>query len=515
MPEEVGNGYLKTIVKGAGIVFIGLFVSKILSYLFRIFIARYFGLGDYGLFSLGLAVLSFFATFAILGLQTGVIRYTAHYRAKGDKKRVKGVITSSIKLVLPASVIMSFLMLISSPYLAINVFKEPELVNVLLILSLSIPFSALFAVLVSVFTGFKQIKYKVCSESFFINLAKLVFIIAFGAWGFGVVGIAWAWTIATILALMLSAYFLKKVYPIFRTKVVSIPMKKELLSYSLPLLFTASMSFFVLWTDTLMLGYFKNVSDVGIYNAAMPTAQLLIMFPNALAALFLPIITELHAKNKIVELKKVYKTVTRWTFYINFPMFLLLVFFSRQVLNLLFGPEYITGYIPLIILSMGLMFRKSVQSVRILEMLKKTRNILYIVILTTVLNVSLNYLLIPLYGMRGAAIATMVTYVAAFFLYFFFSYRFSKMTPLSLNMMKAVVAGITSIAIVHSAARLLFASFSIYILAGLFLAFLFLYGFILLLLRSFNKEDIEIMKTIERKSGLKIEFLRNVLKRFM
>jgi len=61
----------------------------------------------------------------------------------------------------------------------------------------------------------------------------------------------------------------------------------------------------------------------------------------------------------------------------------------------------------------------------------------------------------------------------------------------------------------------LFASFSIYILAGLFLAFLFLYGFILLLLRSFNKEDIEIMKTIERKSGLKIEFLRNVLKRFM
>ncbi len=515
MPEEAGNEALKTIAKGAGIAFIGIIASKFFTYLFRIFVARYFGPGDYGLFSIGIAVLSFFMVFALLGLQTGVIRYIAHYRAKGDDNRVRGVITSSIKMVLPTSVVMCILMMILSPYLAVNVFSKPGLAGILLVLSISIPFSVMITILASVFVGFKQNKYQVFSEQISVNLAKLVLVILFGILAFGIVGIAWSWTIAMVLAFFLSLYFLRKVYPDLRAKVASIPMKRELFSYSLPLLLVASMGFLIMWTDTLMLGIFRTASDVGIYNAAMPTGLLLFIFPNAIAALFLPIITELYARKKMKELKRIYKTVTRWAFYINFPMFLLMVFFSGQILNLIFGPEYVAGYGVLIIISTGFMFRKSVMAVQMLQMLKKTRYIFLISASSAILNIILNLLLIPTYGIIGAATASMITYIISISMLLTFFYRFGRINPFSKSMLKSVFAGLLAIAVIYLVGHALFTVFTIYVLAGLFIAFILLYGLILLLIKGLGREDIEIMNVIEKKSGLKLNFLKRIFKKFV
>ena len=123
-----------------------------------------------------------------------------------------------------------------------------------------------------------------------------------------------------------------------------------MLSFSLPLVLSGFMGTIIMWTDTTMLGFFKNAVVVGIYNAAIPTAQILMVFPSALSALFLPVITELYSKGEEKELRTVYKVIAKWMFYLNFPVFLLLVIFSRQVLNITFGKEYITGYIALILL---------------------------------------------------------------------------------------------------------------------------------------------------------------------
>jgi hypothetical protein len=95
--------------------------------------------------------------------------------------------------------------------------------------------------------------------------------------GLGVVGAAWGWVLAIIVMPFLAFYFLeKKVFPIFKTKVKAISVDKELFTYSFPLLFAgiAGLVMGWTWTDTLMLGYFTSSTNVGIYNAALPTAQL-------------------------------------------------------------------------------------------------------------------------------------------------------------------------------------------------------------------------------------------------
>lgn len=517
MSEEIELQSLKTIVKGAGIVFIGLIISKFLTYSYRVFIARYFGPSDYGLFSVGLAVIGFLGIFALLGLPTGIVRYVAYYKAKSDEQRIKGVITTSLKIVFPVSVLFSLLLFISSPYLAINIFHNSELIDVLRILSLSIPFSSLFYIFVSTFVGFQEIKYQVYSECIFSNSARLIFIILSGLLGLGIFGIAWAWTLATISTFLLSFYFLeKRVFSILRTKVTSIPLKKELLFYSLPLLLAGFMSFIVRYTDTLMLGYFKTPVDVGIYNAALPTAQLLLMTPTALTSLFFPVITSLHVKGRGEELERVYKTVTRWIFYINFPLFLLLIFFSKQVLNIMFGPVYTAGYLVLMLLSVGYILSTFGHApYHALNMLKKTKVIMYVTMICASLNVILNFLLIPLYGIEGAAFATATTYVSQSLLLVTFSLHIMRITPFSFSILKSFLAGILSIIFIYLLARLLFVSFPIYVLIIFCVLFLLLYGFLLLLFRGFRKEDIEILKAIERKSGIRVEFLREILKKFI
>ena len=72
---------LKTIAKGASLIFVGMFISKLLTYFYRMIVAR-IGTEEYGLLSLALAVFGILTTISMLGLGTGVIRYFAFYQAK-------------------------------------------------------------------------------------------------------------------------------------------------------------------------------------------------------------------------------------------------------------------------------------------------------------------------------------------------------------------------------------------------------------------------------------------------
>jgi O-antigen/teichoic acid export membrane protein len=515
---------LKTIVKGAGIVFAGMFISKIIAYVYRLFIARYFGPSDYGLFSLGIAVISIFTGLAVLGLPPAVTRYVAHYEAKRDKRRVKGVIMIAMKIVLISSTLLFAGLFVISDFLANAVFHDAALAVVFMVLSLTIPFSSLFAVVHSMFVGFKRIEYRVYTENICQNLSRLAFIIIFGVLGYGVLGLAWAWALAAMLTFMFSLHLFRKAYPYMREKVSAITENRELLSFSLPLIPTMFIGFIALWTDTLMLGYFRTSAEVGIYNAAIPTAQLLFVIPETMLALFLPIMTGLLALKKKTELERVYKTVIRWIFYANLPIFLLMVLFSRQVLNILFGPEYVSGYVALIILSVGIMLHKSLPSRRILQILEETKSLMYVIVIGAALNVALNWMLIPLDadvgifvvgGVIGAALATMTTYVFYFLVMLWLSYRSTGINPFSRRIVKAVVAGALATGVVFVLARAFFSEFTIFILAGLFVVFVTLYGIALLVLGGVSSNDIEIIKAIEKKTGVRIAFVRNMLKRFV
>ena len=107
MPDEESflDVSLRKIAKGAGIVL------RAFGYGSRLIIAR-LGASDYGLVALGFAVMSIAATLSMVGMQSGIVRYVSFYKGKEDKGRIKGTIISALKITLPLSFILAFILVL-------------------------------------------------------------------------------------------------------------------------------------------------------------------------------------------------------------------------------------------------------------------------------------------------------------------------------------------------------------------------------------------------------------------
>jgi O-antigen/teichoic acid export membrane protein len=239
---------------------------------------------------------------------------------------------------------------------------------------------------------------------------------------------------------------------------------------------------------------------VGVYSAAHPTAALMFVLPTALISLFLPIITGLYSQKKHEKIKKIYKTVSRWIFFVNFPIFLLMVAFSRQITGIIFGQEYVAGATALAILVFGyLVYSVAYPSNALLQMAKKTRFLFFSTLIFASSNLLLNYLLIPKYGVNGAAIAASVSYLIGSLINISFSSKLMQTSPLDKTFFKSSLAGVVAILLTYNATKLLFKPASIYTLAIMFALFLLLYLGLLFLFRSFEKDDQIMFRVILSK----------------
>lgn len=442
-------GDLRTIGKGALYTFVGMALSKLMTYFWRMIIARV-GPEEYGIVSLALAVTGIMYTLSILGLETGISRYIAFYQGKNDYPRMKGVIISSFKLTIPVCLLIIGTVFIFSDFISSVFFRAPDLSPLLKIMGIAVLPYLLYNIFIAALTGLKKIEYLVFLRQVVESATKLIATVILLSLGFGIIGVAAAYLITYVLVVVLSFYFLEKTFHFIRTKVAGVSMRRELLSYSIPLLVGGIISQVLSWTDILMLGYFKNAADIGIYNTAMPTAGLMLFFPAVIGALFLPTITTSYAKGLLHDIKRVYSKVAKLIVAANIPVLLIMVFFSEDLLAFLFGREYFQGGWALRFLAIGYFFYAAVTtSNSVLDMLKKTKILMFAGILSTSLNAVLNYLLIPVYGINGAAIASASSLIAGSVFSVFFSYRYMRMHPFSKSLIYLLVAGLISISIMY------------------------------------------------------------------
>lgn len=516
---------LKKIAKGAGIFSIGLLISKVLAYAYRVIIAR-IGVEQYGLFSIALAIFGICVTISLLGLSDGIVRFVSFYKGKADQRRIKGVITSALKITLPLSLACAMFLFFASDWIAATFFHNNSLSILFKIFAIGVPLDVLRSIFFSSMKAFQRIEYEVYAKSIAENITKVVLTLIVVFLGFGIVGAAVAYLSSVFISFILSFYFLeKKVFSIIATKIVSIRSDKALLSYSLPLLFTGFVFLIIQWTDTLMLGNLRTVSEVGLYNVALPTAYLLYLFPLALRTLFFPVLSELYAQNKKDVFKSVYQRVVKWVIIIDSIIFIILVSFSYQIIRILFGEDYVqnrilffggeisSSILALIILSSCILLAEILTYPRdVLLVLKKTKLIFLNVSIGALLNIVLNIVLIPKYGIIGAAIATGFAFITIFTLMWLEAYLITKINPFKRSYLKiGLSAGFILFSILTL--RLYLINNILYlIITGLILSIA--YFILLLLTRSFDKEDVMILNYVQQKLGLKFN-LERLLKKFI
>ena len=518
MPNEESylNESLRKIAKGAGIAFTGTFIGTALGYFSRIIIARFLGASDYGLISLGFAVLNIAAALSLVGFNKGIQRYVSFYKGKEDKGRVKGTVLGALKICLPLSLIFTSLIFFYADWISIHIFHSPELTPVLRIFTIGVPFWVLATIFNSGSVGFQKIKYQVYSTFIFKDTFKLIAIVTFIVLGYGAIGASVGWVLAIIGMSVLAFYFLeKKVFPILKTKVKAVSVDKELFLFSFPLIFAGIAGLIAGWTDTLMLGYFRTPSEVGIYNAAMPTAKLLSIVLGAFVIIFMPVSTELYARNREGDLRNVYSSVTKWIFAIVLPGFLLLSLFSTPIIKIMFGLEYEEGEMALSILAFGYFVSALIGlASSVLTTYGRTKIVMGCTFVGAGSNVLFNFFLIPIYGINGAAIGTGSSVVLMSSSYLFFVYRITGMQPFRLSYVKPLSASLIAVSVVYAITKYVI-GVSLFSLAMMLFVFLVLYFFLLLLFKSFEEEDLMIMRAIDQRLGTKSDWIREILKRFL
>ena len=489
---------LKKIVKGSSIVFIGIFISKFLAYVYRLLIARV-GPEQYGLFSIALGLTGILVTISVLGLNLGLMRYIPFFKGKEDNEKILLTIRESLKLTAAISLFFSILVFFLSEKISIGLFNNHELIQILKIMSLSIFFGTLTFMLYDLMIAFQKAKYHVLIKNFFENAIKIVltFILIYII-GIGALGAAYGYLFSLIISLFVAIYMVNKyVFRFITIKKIygGIKIRKELVSYSMPLMFSDLSISIIVWTDTLILGHFRSATEVGIYNAALPTAHLMYLIPYALMMLFLPVLTETYSKGEKEVLNSIYLRVTKWIFFTNLMLVSFFVLFSRIIMKNLFGQEYISGNIVLIILSLGLFLGYLIEPTeRMFMIFKKTKTIFLITISVLVSSLSLNFMLIPIYGMIGAAIAAAITQILIFLLYAVSGYIITKINPFKFKYFLNALILLSVLGFIKY-----FFSGNLLIMLLMFMGYILLSILLLAITNIIEKEDILFIKLILKK----------------
>lgn len=184
------------------------------------------------------------------------------------------------------------------------------------------------------------------------------------------------------------------------------------LSSVMPLSLIAGMQVINSQADIVLLGIFAPSEEVGYYRIAVKGATLVAFTLSAVNMVVAPYIARLHAEGRTEKLQEMLTLTARVIILTALPVAAGLAAAGEPILGFVFGDEYRAGYSPLVILTLAQLVNAAAGSVGVLlNMTGHERDSAFGASVAAVLNVALNLALIPRYGMEGAAVATIATYI--------------------------------------------------------------------------------------------------------
>ncbi|MBT4165939.1 flippase [archaeon] len=502
------NNSLKLIAKSSFILFLFIIFSKIITLLYRIVIS---GISPevYGLFSLAVMVSGWIIAFASLGLLGGVIRYAAYYRGKKEINKINYLIKISLTASLISSILGGILLFILAEFISIQIFNKPDLIIYLKGFSLVIPLTILSGIFLSIIQAFEKVKTYSFLRNVLDNSIKLLVLIILITIGLKTKAVIISYISGMLIVSIIAFYICKhKIPALFQKhkldKKTKNKIKKELLSYSWPLIFTGLVAFIFSWLDLFAIGYFiEDVAQAGIYSAAVPLAALMAIAPSLFIQLFFPLITKEFAKRDNKVIREMSKQIGKWILIINLPFLILILLFPGAIINLFFKPEYLAASQSLRFLAIGMFFYSIfIVSENLLSMAGKSKIVLSNIIIASILNLILNFLLVPKYGINGAAFATMMTYILWSFLSLAQAHNKTKIIPVKTKMLIIlIISTIPTIILFYTKKIIPPNSITLALQTSLFLL---IYILLIFTTKSLDKNDLMVLTAIKNKVKEKI-----------
>ncbi|MCF6297790.1 MAG: flippase [Flavobacteriaceae bacterium] len=398
------SNHFKQVLLGGALTFVFKIIGLILAYLVLIIITKKFGSEAFGRYSIVITVAQIIVIIFTFGFPSVLIKLL-NDKNHFDEKLKSDFLIKIIRVTFISSLFVSISLYFISDIISINVFNDNLLSQYFKLLSLFIVPLMLHEVLLNYFRGLNDFKkYNI----FLFVLPPLFFIIIFyllnlnqyheittiKSYGFG---ISLVFVIEFILYKQLKFSNLKKCDA------------KKIFKLSFPMMISGAILFLLNWTDVFMLGAMVTSKEVGIYNLAFKIASVGLLIIIVINVVIGSKISELYNKNDLAALKNTINKSTQLITVLTVPLIFLIIYFSEEILGF-FGDDFIEGKITLILLSLGVLINAISGNVdQVLNMTNNQSVMKNITIFTLFVNVILNLILIPIYGMNGAAFASLIS----------------------------------------------------------------------------------------------------------
>ncbi len=386
------------IVKNTAVIFAARIIVSFLSFAAIFYIARKFGVEDYGKYALALSFVALFTPLGDLGMDMFLTREVAK-----DKKNLKNILGNvlAMKMVLAG-------MVFGLVFLAVNLMGYPELTKSLVyVASVSVILTIYANSFLSSFRAFEKMEY----EGLSLILAKLLTTVMVFALIFlkkSLLWMMWAQVMGAVLLFLSSLVFLRFKFTPPSLK-VEFGLWRKLIAGGLPFALTYFLVMVYFKIDSVMLSKMVGDEAVGAYNAAYNLVFAFMIISYAIVSSLFPAIAFNYSKDKEYS-QKILSGGFKYSLILSFPFALGGTFLAEKVILFIYGPEYTASVLALkiVIWVLPVLFVTNLLG-NCLGAIYRQKAVLYVALVNALINVILNLILIPTYSLYGSAVATLVT----------------------------------------------------------------------------------------------------------
>ncbi len=470
----------RTIAFNSWAIFSGRLLSKIIGLATLFLLARYLGVELFGQYSLALTFVGFFLYLNDFGVTSVVVRKLVQQSGNESDLVSKAMTLKILFSVGAVALSLAFAFFLGYPI---------EIMILIFIFSLSIVPSSITSIFNGVFQARLQNHYAIFSEivNYAIYLLLILPLIILNA---SLQLILLAFFLAAIASLFASWFFARKFVKIsFK---VDVALWKSMVFEGYPFAFALISSSLYSRIDVLMISKMLNDSAVGLYSAGFRLTESLAIIPNSLVIPLFPLMSGMF-KNSAKNLDLSYRLGFRYLVVFFLPVAVGGSILAQRIILLVYGPEFASNLasstLVVLLWSAFVMFLNQI-SITALNSAMKEKTVMKSYVLGILVNVGLNFFLIPVYGIVGAAITTLVTESIMFFI-FYFSLKNIFAPKISLLFKPMVAAAIMTGFVLYFFSQNLFV---LVFLGGI------IYFVALFFAKAFTKQDKEIfMKVFGQK----------------
>ena len=495
------------LVRGSLIILIGNVIFRIGGYIYRFLMAILLGPTAYGILGITLPFQGIFQTLSAGGLPPAIAKYVAEYEAVDEKDMARQTIYTALKIMVFLGLFFGALMIfVVAPYLAYEYLGKPVTLVPLQIIGLITPFSVIVGAFRGAFQGVYKMEYIVYTRAV-EQLGMILFATAFVILGFSVIGALWGtvlgYSLSVVAAIYIFKYRMGDLIPkpsenfVF-TRRDELKLAGTLVKFSIPVIITAIAEMLIYNICTIVMGKFLTLDDIGFFAAADPIARLPLIISVSIATTILPASSEAFKLKDIDMLQKYVSEAYKYSLLFVVPMCVGLALFAAPTLRVLYfkNPAYVAGAMALAILSLGMTFYSIFAiSTSIIQGIGNPRIPMYILVGGAIVTGILNWLMVPTLGIAGGALATSIACFLMMVPCVYMVFRLTKTKAPTMSIIKILGASA-----IMGAFAYLIPKTTLYLFPGIF-ACIIVYFFALILVKFFQKEDIESLRHFSSRLG--------------